>query len=190
MFLGRPDRNLILTGYIGPNQPVIGQTVAQQLKMRFVNIEVLLETRGDMDIDDMRARYGETRLKMLETEVMQEVLLHRGAVIQVSGQTLLRTETTARVQANGLVLCLVVRLDAALQRMHLALGGRYHNPSERALAIGHLKSEWAVRKSSGVHELDVTNLHEAEMIEKVCSFWEQAQTGLLINRAAPPANGV
>lgn len=185
MFLAHPDRNLILTGYTGPSQPAVGRQIAERLKLRFVNVDALLETRGSMDVDDMRVRHGETRLKMLETEVMQEVMLHRGALVQVSGQTLLRTEATTRLQATGLVLCLVVRLDAALQRLHLILGGRYHNPSERALAIGHLKREWAVRKISGVHELDVTSLNEEQMIERVCVIWEQAQAGLML----PTANG-
>lgn len=183
MFLGHPDRNLILTGYTGPSQPAVGRQIAERLRLRFVNVEALLEARGRMDVDDMRTRFGETRLKMLEMEVMQEVTLHRGAFIQVSGQTLLRTETAARLQVNGLVLCLVVRLDAALQRLHLALGGRYHNPSERALAIGHLKREWAVRKVSGVHELDVTSLNEEQLIERICAVWEQSRGGLVVNGA-------
>ena len=177
MFLAHPDRNLILTGYTGPSQPAVGQQIAARLKMRFVNVEALLETRAGMDTDDMRTRYGETRLKILEMEVMEEVTLHRGALIQMSGQTILRTDAVVRLQGNSLILCLVVRLDAALQRLHLALGGRYHNPSERALAIGYLKREWAVRKVSGVHELDVTSLSEEQTIERVCAVWEQAQIG-------------
>lgn len=183
MFIAHPDRNLILTGYTGPSQPAVGQQIAERLKLRFVNVDALLETRGGMDMDEMRALYGETRLKMLEMEVMQEVTLHRGALIQVSGQTLLRTDATARLQTTGVVLCLVVRLDAVLQRLHLALGGRYHNPSERALAIGHLKREWAIRKISGVRELDVTSLNEEQMIERVCAVWEQAHTGLSLKAA-------
>lgn len=184
MFLAHPDRNLVLTGYTGPSQPLVGQQIAERLKMRFVNVEALLETRGGMDVEVIRTRYGETRLKMLEMEVMEEVTLHRGALIQVSGQTILRTDAAARLQSSGVVLCLVVRLDAVLQRLHLALGGRYHNPSERALAIGHLKREWAVRKVPGVHELDVTSLNEAETINRVCAEWELVQTGWMVGGTA------
>src|ERR1044071_3328890 len=122
---------------------------------------------------------------MLETEVMQDVLLYRGAVIRVSGQTLLRTETTARLLETGNVICTVGALDDVVPRFHLSLGGRYHNPSERALAIGHLKREWAIRKVEGVHEVNVTDMNEAETINAVCAVWEQYASGLPL----PGANG-
>lgn len=175
-----PDRNLILTGYTGPAQPLLGQQIADRLKMRFVNVDALLEARGQMDIEDMQTRFGETRLKMLEAEVMQDVMLYRGAVIRVSGQTLLRTETITRLLETGMVVCIVVTLDVVLRRLHLSLGGRYHNPTERALAIGHLKREWAVRKVAGVRELDVTDLNEPETINAVTGLWEQFAGGQLV----------
>ncbi|MBI1279074.1 MAG: hypothetical protein GC179_13180 [Anaerolineaceae bacterium] len=181
-----PDRNLILTGYTGTSQPMIGQQVADRLKMRYVNVDSLLEARGEMDIEDMRTRYGETRLKMLETEVMQDVMLYRGAVIRVSGQTILRTETTARLLDTGIIICEVVALDAVLRQLHLSLGGRYHNPGERALAIGHLKREWAIRKVEGVHEINVTNMTETQMINAICAMWEQLAGRLPL----PGANGL
>ena len=79
---------------------------------------------------------------------------------------------------TGLIVCVVVALDDVLRRLHLALGGRYHNPSERALAIGHLKREWAIRKVRGVHELNVTDMNEADMISAVCNLWEHLSLGL------------
>jgi len=182
-----PDRNLILTGYTGPSQPIVGQQIADRLKMRYVNVDTLLESRGDMDVEDMQSRYGETHLKMLENEVMQDVMLYRGAVIRVSGQTLLRTETTPRLLETGVVICVVVALDDVLRRLHLSLGGRYHNPSERALAIGHLKREWAIRKVSGVHELKVTDMNEAQTINAVIAMWEQLASGLPLPTASGKA---
>ena len=178
MQFSNPDRNLILTGYTGPSQPLVGQHIADRLKMRYVNVESLLETRGEMDIEDLQTRYGETRLKMLEMDVMQDVLLYRGAVIRVSGQTLLRTETAARIMETGTIVCVVVALGDVLRRLHLALGGRYHNPGERSLAIGHLKREWAIRKVNGVHELNVTDMNEADMINAICNLWEQLTLGV------------
>jgi hypothetical protein len=114
---------------------------------------------------------------MLETEVMQDVMLYRGAVIRVSGQTLLRTETATRLLETGYIVCLVLALDDVLRRLHLSLGGRYHNPSERSLAIGHLKREWAIRKVIGIRELNVTDMNESQTINAVCEVWEHVAMG-------------
>jgi shikimate kinase len=171
--LPRSDLNLVLTGYTGPNQPIIGEQVAHRLKMRFVNVDLQLEGRAGMDIEEARARYGETWLKTLESEIMGDVMLYRNAVSRVSGQTLLRGEYVERLQESGIMICVVVTLDAVLHRLHLALGGRYHNPNERALAIGHLRREWAVRYLEGIHELDVTYLNEVQTVEAVAALWEK-----------------
>lgn len=167
------DRNLILTGYISPNQVVVARRIAQTLGMPFVNFETRLEERADLPIDEIRLRFGQARLKTLEAEVVQELMLYRGAVILVSGQTLLHSDYLPRLSDTGQVICLVASLDAVLQRVHLALGARYHNPAERAIAVGHLKREWAIRKAPGVEEFDTTGMTENEIVQAICDLWRE-----------------
>ena len=165
------DTNLIMTGYTGPNQPLISRRVAAELGMRFVNVDLLVEAPAGMPAAEMRARFGASRLKTLETEVVQNAMLNRAAVIRISGAALLNSGGFAGLAETGPVVCLVASLDAVLQRLHLALGARYHNPDERALALGHLKREWAVRALPGVYEVDTTYLTEAEIVARVVAFW-------------------
>lgn len=167
------DQNLIVTGYTGPNTPAIGQQVAERLKLRYVNVERQIEARAGMPPDELRARYGETRLKTVETEVMQDVLLYRGVVIRISGQTLLHGDYSRRLTETGPIVCLVASLDSVLRRLHVAMGARYHNPHERALAVGHLKREWAVRRLDHVHELDTTYRAEADIVDDVIALWQR-----------------
>ncbi|MBL8154477.1 MAG: hypothetical protein JNM70_09850 [Anaerolineae bacterium] len=185
MFVAVPDRNLILTGYTGPNQQSVGQQVADRLRMRFVNVDAQLEARAGFEIEDLRTRYGETRLKMLESEVMQDVLLYRSAVIGISGQTILRGEYGARLMETGPIFCQVVTLDVVLQRLHLALGGRYHIPAERALALGRLKREWAVRDLEGVIEVDTTYLTIPQIVETIVERWRELAGGVLLPARGP-----
>ncbi len=178
MLFSHPDRNLILTGYTGPNQPAIGQQVAERLKMRLVNVDTQIETRAEMTLEELQRRYGATHFKMLEAEIMQDVLLYRGAVIRVGGQTLLHGDYVHRLQESGSIICLTVTLDAVLRRLHLSLGARYHNPQERALAIGRLKQEWAVRHLEGIHELDATYLNESETVNAIIALWQKTAVPL------------
>jgi shikimate kinase len=172
-FIPVTDQNLILTGYTGPRQPAIGRRVATMLQRTFVNIDMQIEERQGMTIEEIRARFGESRLKTIESEVVQEALLYRSAVIRASGQTLLHSGHYERFQATGPVICLVASLDSVLQNLHLALGARYHDPNERALALGHLQREWAVRRCPGIYEVDTTYRTEAEIAEAVIEVWRQ-----------------
>ena len=166
------DSNVVLTGYVGPSQLAVARRVAEQLKRPFVNVELRLEEHAGLPMAEVRTLFGEARLKTLETEVVQEVALHRGAVIHVGGQMLLRGDHIKRLHETGPVICLVATLDAVLQRLHLALGARYHDPRERALALGHLKREWAVRHQEHICELDTTGMAEGQIVEAVITLWQ------------------
>jgi len=167
------DRNLILTGYTGPMQPAIGRRVSELLKMPFVNIDLQIEERNDMSTDEIRARFGESRLKTLEAEVVQEALLHRSAVIRIGGQTLMHSNYHQRFLQTGPIICLATSLDSILQNLHLTLGARYHNPDERALALGYVQREWAVRSLPDIYEIDTTYLTEEETATAVIDLWQQ-----------------
>jgi shikimate kinase len=172
-YLPVSDRNLILTGYTGPGHLAIGRRVAAALQRTFVNLDMQIEERSGLSIDEIRVRFGETRLKTLEAEVVQEALLYRSAVIRVSGQTLLHSSHYERFSATGPVICLVASLDSVLQNLHLMLGARYHNPNERALVLGNLQREWAVRTCPGIYEIDTTYLSEAEIADAIIALWQQ-----------------
>jgi len=167
------DRNLILTGYMGPGQLVIARRTAEQLRMRFIDFEQLFETRAGTARDEMRALYGEARLKALESELVYELLLYRGTVIHIGGQTLLHSSNLQRLSETGDVIALVAALDVVLQRLHLALGARFHNPRERELAVGVLKREWAIRKCAGVVEFDTSALSEDDMVDALAARWRE-----------------
>lgn len=172
LFLPFSERNLILTGYVGPDMPTIGRQVAERLRMRFVNMEILIAERVGLPVDEVRAYYGETRLKTIEAEIVQEALLRRSTVIRIGGRTLLNGMNLERLAETGPVICLVVTLDAMLHRLHMSMGARYHSPNERALALGELKREWAVRKQPHVHEVDTTYRTTEETIETVVNLWQ------------------
>lgn len=170
------DLNLIVTGYTGPNQPAIARRVAAELgrASHYLDVDMAVEERAGMSRAELQTRFGGSRVKTIENEIVQEALLYRSAVIRVSGQTLMHSSNYDRFHATGPVVCLVTTLDSVLQRLHLALGARYHDPNERDLAVGHLRLEWAVRTKPGLHEIDTTNRTEEEIIAAVLDLWQQS----------------
>jgi shikimate kinase len=167
-----PDKNLILTGYIEPNQPRIGRRVAELLGRKFVDVEQEIERQLGDSPDAIRAQYGERRLKAIEKEVLDNLVLYRNAVIRINGSTLAQSERRDDLMLTGYTLCLVARLDAILQRMHISLGARYHNPSERGVELGQLRREWSVRKIEGMTELSVTYKNEEAIIQDIVEWWQ------------------
>ncbi len=167
------DRNLILTGYTGPNPPRVGQLIAERLRLPFVNIDLQITERAGMSQDEVRQFYGESRLKAIESDLIEEARLRRQTVIRVGARTLLRGDHLARLADTGPVICLVTTLDAVLRRLHIAMGGRYADPNERAREIGELRREWAVRGLPGIVELDTTHLDAEQTLQAVIELWRE-----------------
>ncbi|GAB4322850.1 MAG: hypothetical protein Kow00117_11560 [Phototrophicales bacterium] len=171
VFLPFSERNLIITGYIGPDQPMLGKEIANRLKMSYVNLEAEIATRMDMPVDEIRTYFGETRLRAIEAEIVGEAVLRRSSVIRVSGRTLIQGNNLERLRETGPIFCLTVSLDAMLRRLHIHMGARYHNPKDRALAIGELKREWAIRDAEGIHEIDTTDMTDEDIIKTLVGIW-------------------
>ncbi len=165
------DRNLILTGYTGPNQPALGRELAERLGRRLVIVEDRVEQLAGMRIEEIRETFGQAHLKNIETQALNEILLNRGVVLRVSGDTLGNGNMLERLAETGPVFCLVAQLDAVLSRLHLAMGTRYHDPAERDLELGKLKTAWSARGKSGVIEIDATYLSQSQTLERIITQW-------------------
>jgi shikimate kinase len=165
------ERNLILTGYIGPEHTAIGKRLATNLRLPYVNVEQQIAERLNMTVDEIRAYYGETRLKALEAEIISETVLRRGSVIRISGRTLVNGDNYQRIRATGTVFCLMIGLDVMLQRLHISMGARYHDPKDRALALGEIQREWAVHQLDGLHLLDTSRMDDEEIIQTLGVLW-------------------
>lgn len=165
------DLNLIVTGYVEPNRPRISRQLALRLGLQMIDVEQQIEERTGDTVAQLRSLFGDRRLKAIETEIIDEIMLHRRALIRVSGTTVLNSGHRAELQRNGVIICLVASLDSILRRIHLTLGGRYHNPVERARAIGELQQEWKIREIADVVEFDATHVTEAILIERIVAFW-------------------
>ena len=111
--------------------------------------------------------------KLSKRRSWDEIVLHRRALIRVSGNTLLNSGHLAELQRNGVIVCLVASLDSILRRIHLTLGARYHDPVERSRAIGELQREWRIRDIDQVVEFDATYVTEAILIERIVTFWRE-----------------
>ncbi len=167
------DNNLVLTGSIGPNQLIVARHVATKLNLPFVDAEREVERRAEMLPNQFKELFGEARLHTLESEVVRDLTLHRSTVIHMTGQMIAYGDHLARMRECSYILCLVATLDAVLARLHVSLGARYHNPTERSFALGMLKRAWSIRGQEGVHDFDTTYMTEADMVERIVELWAE-----------------
>ena len=168
------DLNLIVTGYVEPNRPRISRQLAQRLGLTLVDVEREVEERLGDTIANLRATYGERHLKTVETEVMDEAVLHRRGLIRRRRKHAGEQRSSPRVSA---------------QRRHHLLGrvagfdlAAHSSDAGRALLRPGRGSAryWRIAPGNGasarlknVVEFDATYVSEPVLIERIAEYWRE-----------------
>jgi shikimate kinase len=166
-----PYHNLILTGHMGVSRSVVGRIIARRLGVLFVDLDTEIQAREKMPADEIRQLYGEARLHAIEGELCRELGLRRGAVLSISGPTLLDTDNRDRLMNSGPVLVLACALNEILRRLYASQGARFHDPKVRSAALNQIRREWQIRQVPDLPTLDTTRLSVEEVAEQAITFW-------------------
>jgi shikimate kinase len=170
-----PYRNLILTGTMGVGKTRVGRDLHRLMPgSGFWDLEIELQNREGYSPEQIRETFGLARLRSLESQLVEEICLRRSSIIAVNALTLLDPLNLDRLRATGPVLCLRADLGEILRRLHVNMGGRFHDPNYRAGVIGRLKREGAIHEL-GLMVLDTTRLDLDSTTTQAKQFWlEQA----------------
>ncbi|MBK8505134.1 MAG: shikimate kinase [Saprospiraceae bacterium] len=65
---------IFILGFMGVGKSTLGRLVAEQLSLRFLDFDMLLEEHQGMSISDIFTRYGEVYFRKLEHDLLREVV--------------------------------------------------------------------------------------------------------------------
>ena len=133
--------HIFLYGPPGTGKSTIGKKLARNLKLPFVDLDRVIETKAGMSIAQIMEQQGESVFRDIETAVLKETVGHAssvtdasGKVIALGGGALLREENRTLVEAYGKVILLMAELPTLLKRMQ-------HDVGKRPLLAGDLHSK-------------------------------------------------
>ncbi len=171
-----PYHNLILTGYMGLGKIAVGRMIAKQLGVIFIDLETEIQLREEMPPDEIRQLFGESRLRAIEDDLCRELGLRRGAVLSISGPTLLDEGNRTRLMNSGPVLVLTCALNEILRRLHASQGARFHDPKVRSAALNQIRREQQIHQLPDLPTLDTTDLTIEQIAERAITFWREKET--------------
>src|SRR3990172_13053163 len=131
-------KNLVLTGFMGTGKSAVGRRVARRLRMRFVDMDEVLEERAGMSISRSFAERGEDAFREMESALAAELGAREGVVIATGGGAMLREQNRTTLGRNGIIVCLGCDAETVLRRL-----GR--NDDRPLLAAPPMESESARR---------------------------------------------
>jgi len=168
-----PYQNLILSGSLGARAIPTGQIIAKRLGVLFINLDTELQAREGHNADDIRALFGEARLKKLENELCREFALRRGTVLSVNPPTLLDETNRERLGASSVLMLLTCALNETLHRLYVAQGARFQDPKARSAALSTLRRDGQLLQVADLSRLDTTRLSVEQAADRAITFWRE-----------------
>ena len=110
-------RSIFLIGMMGSGKSSTGPVLAEILKYKYVDLDVLIEKLTKKTIDKVFSEEGEEYFRDLETQCLQEIIKLPSAVVSTGGGVVLKKENWG-ILRQGIIVWLDINKEIALNRLN------------------------------------------------------------------------
>ncbi|OGQ88773.1 MAG: hypothetical protein A2512_04005 [Deltaproteobacteria bacterium RIFOXYD12_FULL_56_24] len=112
-----PRRKIILTGYRATGKTLVGLLLAEHLNLDFIDMDEMLEARAGQTIRQLVAQQGWGQFRLLERDLLAEMICRKDVVISTGGGAILHQEIWNLLQQTGLTVWLTADIDTICRRL-------------------------------------------------------------------------
>jgi len=110
-------RSIFLIGMMGSGKSSTGPVLAEILKYKYVDLDVLIEKLTKKTIDKVFSEEGEEYFRDLETQCLQEIIKLPSVVVSTGGGVVLKKENWG-ILRQGIIVWLDINKEIALNRLN------------------------------------------------------------------------
>ena len=157
---------------MGVGKSTIGRLIAKRLKVKFIDIDKVIERRERKSIKRIFDDNGETYFRRLEEKITLKILKNRKAIIALGGGAFMNNNIREKVLTSCTSIWLKVNLDKLIKRYK-------KNDRRPLLAIKKLDSEvkkiYRSRKktySLADFKINCDSMDKSEIVQKILNSYE------------------
>jgi len=110
-------KNLVLTGMMGVGKSTIGRKLAKKLKLKFIDIDKVIEKKEKDTIKDIFEKKGENYFRKIEKKVTIDELKKKDLVIALGGGAFIDNKIRKVVKITSISFWLDLSLQSLLSRL-------------------------------------------------------------------------
>ena len=157
---------------MGVGKSTIGRLLAKRLKIKFIDVDKIIEKNERKTIKQIFDENGEKHFRRLEKKITLKLLKNKKAVIALGGGAFINDEIRDKVLKKGVSVWLKVSLDRLYKR--------YKRNDKRPL-LNRKKLDKEVRNiylsrkkiySLANFKINCDNIDKAKIVEKILDFYE------------------
>jgi shikimate kinase len=111
------DKNIVLVGFMGSGKSMVARELGKRLKRDVVATDEMIEIKEGQSIHEIFKSKGEAYFRNMESEIIKEISLRWGLIIDCGGGVVLSQENLKLLKTNGIVFYLQATLEVIYQRI-------------------------------------------------------------------------
>lgn len=116
MISNLPDR-IFLCGFMGAGKTTIGQQLADELELPFLDLDDKVEEQAGMAVPDIFRERGEAEFRTIERRALLEVAREFDGVVALGGGSLQNQHMLDHLKLNGLLVFIETPVSVILDRI-------------------------------------------------------------------------
>lgn len=108
---------VFLIGYMGCGKTTLGEVLARQMGMRYIDLDEVIETRQGMSINNIFEELGEARFRELEVQALQDSATMTDVIIGTGGGTPCHGDNMALMNKAGITVWLTTSPERIAARL-------------------------------------------------------------------------
>ena len=167
----KSKKNLVLLGMMGSGKSIIGNLISKKLKLKFIDIDNVIEKETNMNIAEIFSKKGENFFRNLEEKITIKSLESSNSVISLGGGGFVNEKIRREVITNNFSFWLNWNNSTLLSRIKKSYKrpiAFYSSDKELVELIEKRKKIYSEAK----FEINCNKLSKNEIVQKIIILYE------------------
>ena len=153
----------------------VGRALAKRLKLRFVDLDRVIEKSEQMKVKDIFSRKGEAYFRRLEKQMLAQVLEQENQIIATGGGVVMDEDNVKLLRERSLLVCLTASAEVLLKRAGTGAKRPLLKGGDRRERIEELLKQREKNYAQAHAAIDTSDLTIGQIVEKILALASAAQ---------------
>ena len=170
------NKSLVLTGMMGVGKSTIGRILANRLKIKFIDVDKIIEKSERKTIKQIFEENGEKYFRKLEKKITLKLLKNKKTVVALGGGAFINNEIRLKVLKTSVSIWLKVSLDKLYKRYRRNDKRPLLNKKELDKEVRDIYLSRKKIYSLADFKINCDNISKDKIVEKILDFYENKST--------------
>ena len=168
-------KNLLLTGMMGVGKSTLGKKLAKKLKLKFIDIDQIIEKKEKKTIKEIFEEKGEGYFRKIEKKISLEELKKSNSVIALGGGAFMDSSIRKEAKNLSISFWLDLRVESLLTRLKSVKKRPLLNQDKLEESINKIYSERKKIYNKSNFKIKCNLMNTSQIVNKIIKLYENSE---------------